>query len=187
MKKILILLLTVTMIMTVLVSCTNTKNVVAGGKDPSNGGETGSITVGADSLKLEYNGVSIAPNAEAKPIIEALGTPVDFTETPSCGFEDKDRTYQYNGFIIDTVVVSGVEYVYFIQLTNDTVETAEGAYIGMSTEEISGIYGSKCSVNSSGHIEVSFSGGRLSFFMKNGVCTSIAYESTSIASLEKSE
>lgn len=185
MKKILILLLTVTMIMTVLVSCTNPQN--DGGKDPTNGGETGSITVGADSLKLEYNGVSIAPNAEAKPIIEALGTPVDFAETPSCGFEDKDRTYQYNGFIIDTVVVSGVEYVYFIQLTNDTVETAEGAYIGMSTDEISEIYGSNCSVNSSGHIEVSFSGGRLSFFMKNGVCTSIAYESTSIASLEKSE
>lgn len=185
MKKILILLLAITMIMTVLVSCTNPQN--DGGKDPSSGDETGSITVGSDSLKLEYNGVSIAPNAEAKPIIEALGTPVDFAETPSCGFEDKDRTYQYNGFIIDTVVVSGVEYVYFIQLTNDTVETAEGAYIGMSTDEISEIYGSKSSVNSSGHIEVSFSDGRLSFFMKNGVCTSIAYESTSIASLEKSE
>ncbi len=187
MKKILVLLLAITMILTALVSCSNPQGNGNDGPDHTNDGESANITVAADAFKLEYNGVSISPNAEAKPIIEALGEPVDYAETPSCGFEDKDRTYQYNGFIIDTVVINGVEYVYFIQLTNDTVETAEGVYIGMTTSEITEIYANKCSVNNDGHIEVAFTGGRLSFFMKNGACTSIAYESTSISDLEKSE
>ena len=186
MKKFLILFLSITIILTALVSCSNPQGDGdgSGSHDHTPGNETGGITVATDALKLEYNGVSITPNAEAQPILEALGDPLDYGESPSCFFEDKDRTYQYNGFIIDTCVIDGVEYIYFIELINDSIETPEGAYIGMTPDEIQSVYAGKCSVNSDGHIDVPFTYGHLVFYVKNGVCNGITYESTTISSYQ---
>ena len=81
--------------------------------------------------------------------------------------------------------MNNVEYIYIIQIVNDMTETDEGATIGMTSEEIQNIYKGKCKVDQSGHITVEFTNGLVSFFIKNGACNSISYQSTTLDHLQK--
>ena len=182
MKKIIVLIISLVLLTSVLTAC----NTSGGGTNDNNeSNENGvNLVIGANALKFVHNGVSITPNAEAAPIIASLGDPVEYVESPSCGFEGMDKTYKYNGFIIDTVTMKGVEYIYYILLVNDTVETAEGAYINMTPDEVAAIYEGKFKVEGY-NVIVAFENGELRFFFKNNVCTSISYSSTTIPNLEE--
>ncbi len=185
MKKILVLLLTIIIISSALISCADTSNSSGG----SNGGAhehnvTNALVVGEDALTFDTNGVKITPNAKAASILEALGEPLDYTESQSCAFPGKDRTYKYNGFIIQTIEdETGEEYIYFIELKSDLVSTPEGAYINMTLKEIQDIYKDKYEMVD-GHVVIRFTGGNMRCFIKNGVCKSITYESTYEGSAE---
>ena len=183
MKKILIVIISIILIISVLASCNKTQADDTVNEKPSN--ESTDVVVGNNAICLTVNGVKITPNKEAAPIIEALGEPLEYTETESCGFEGKDKTYKYNGFIIDTITLNNVEYIYIIQIVNDMTETDEGATIGMTSEEIQSIYKGKCKVDQSGHITVEFTNGLVSFFIKNGACNAISYQSTTLDHLQK--
>ena len=56
---------------------------------------------------------------------------------------------------------------------------------GMTSEEIQNIYKGKCKVDQSGHITVEFTNGLVSFFIKNGACNAISYQSTTLDHLQK--
>ncbi len=187
MKKILILLLTLALVLSVAVSCANKKeneNNENEGNDQNNSGAN--LVIGDNALSFSSNNVKITPNSEAKPVIEALGEPVEYSESASCGFEDLDKTYKYNGFIIDTVTIKGVEYIYIVQIINDMVSTPEGASIGMTLEEIQNAYQGRYEMRD-GHVNVPFANGLMTCFIKNGVCTNITYESTTIPNLGETE
>lgn len=187
MKRILILFLILTLTMSVMVSCATPEDNDANNNEGATTNNSGAnLVIGDDALKFVVNNVDITPNKEAKPVIEALGEPLDYTESASCGFEDKDRTYKYNGFVIDTVTIKGVEYIYVVQITNDMISTPEGASIGMSTKEIQAAYNGKCKLDG-GNVTVAFTNGLLTFFIKNDVCTNITYESTTIPNLGNNE
>ena len=145
------------------------------------------ILVGLDARFIKVNNVKITPNEKAQPIIEALGTPLEYKEDTSCAFEDKDRTYVYSGFIIQTITLGGVEYIYLVELSSDLVTTDEGAAIGMSIDEIKSIYKGKYKTDDNGHLIVEFENGQLFFFIKNGACTNITYESTTLPNLSIGE
>ena len=187
MKKTLILLLTITLILSLTVSCANSKDTDNDKNDGTSTNDSNvNLTIGEDALSFSQNNIKITPNSEAKPIIEALGEPLEYSESASCGFEDMDKTYKYNGFVIDTVTTGGVEYIYIVQIINDMVSTPEGATIGMSLEEIQTAYNGKYEMRD-GHLTVSFTNGLMTCFIKNGVCTNITYESTTIPNLEKND
>ena len=110
MKKLFIILIVI-LTASILASCANGASNANGGKEETttanNPGTT--LTIGEDALNFTVgeNNVKITPNLEAKPVIEALGEPLEYIESPSCVFEGMDKTYKYNGFVIDTVTLSG--------------------------------------------------------------------------------
>ena len=79
-----------------------------------------------------YNGAEITLHAPAEPIVEALGEPKKYTESPSCAFDGLDKTYFYGSFYMDTYPVDGNDFVYGWWFADDSVATQEGIYIGAS-------------------------------------------------------
>lgn len=70
-------------------------------------------------------------------VIEELGAYVSLNESASCGgIPGKDRVYTYEGFRVKTTpAAGGGNEVCQIELTDDSLQTPEGLYIGMSVEE----------------------------------------------------
>ena len=79
------------------------------------------------------DGVAVAIGAEADPIISQLGTPGTVNSSDSCGgFVGKDYVYTYMGFRVSTTPADGYQMICKVELTDDSVKTPEGLYIGMS-------------------------------------------------------
>lgn len=79
------------------------------------------------------DGVTVAIGAEADPIISQLGTPGMVNSSDSCGgFVGKDYVYTYMGFRVSTTPADGYQMICKVELTDDSVKTPEGLYIGMS-------------------------------------------------------
>ena len=74
-------------------------------------------------------------------VLAALGEPLSFFEAASCAFEGMDKTYTYSGFVITTRPDGEQDYVNSIRLTDDSVVTAEGVYIGCSADDVTAAYG----------------------------------------------
>ncbi len=75
-------------------------------------------------------------------VLTALGDPLDKLEAASCVHEGFDRVYYYAGFEVNTQpTADGREIITSIYLTDDSVTTPEGIYIGMARAEADGILG----------------------------------------------
>lgn len=59
----------------------------------------------------------------------------------SCAFDGDDIYYFFNGFEVMANVIDGAERVTAITLTDDTVRTPDGLYIGMPEAELTNITG----------------------------------------------
>ena len=169
MKKIFALILALTMVLA-LAAC---------------GGETAPETTApaanapgktdASSWKYTVRGVDILMNAEAAPILEALGEPVSYTEEASCAFTGLDKTYYFGGFYLQTYPLNDVDYVYSVWLVDDSSTTPEGVYIGASQAEVEAAYGAEGFNGSNAYIYTS-STATLTILVENGVVTSIQYD-----------
>ena len=89
-----------------------------------------SVQTPAEGYSFTYQGVVISMNAEAAPIIEALGEPIDYFEAPSCAFQGLDKIYYYSGFELGTYPDSDKDYVSYVNLLDDTVSTEQGISLG---------------------------------------------------------
>ena len=79
------------------------------------------------------DGVAVTIGAEADPIIAQLGTPGMVNSSDSCGgFVGKDYVYTFMGFRVSTTPADGYQMICKVELTDDSVKTPEGLYIGMS-------------------------------------------------------
>ena len=135
MKKVGILLLALVMLL--LAGCGSS------GADKS-GGETTTAAAAeqnGDVYFFKVNGTEIRANAEAAPIIEALGEPLEYFESESCAFQGLDKIYTYGGFRIYTYPVDDVDYIQNVELVDDSVSTQEGIYIGSSADDVKKAYG----------------------------------------------
>lgn len=123
-----------------------------------------------------YNGVSVTMDAEAAPIIEALGEPASYFEAASCAFEGLDKIYTYNGFELETYPTNDIDYVSTVILKDDSVSTAEGVCIGDSLEKMQQTYGD--GEESGGIIIYVKDGMKLCFIVQADEIISIEYRST---------
>lgn len=120
------------------------------------------------------NGTTISVDADMEPVLKALGEPVKYFEAASCAFEGLDKVYTYNGFEINTYPSGDKDLISSIVLKSDSVTTKEGAYIGMSAEDVKSIYGSDC-VEENGAITCNKDGMKLYFIIDGGAVKSIQY------------
>ena len=103
---------------------------------------SGVLSENAGGYYFESKTQKIYIDEEASPVIEKLGTPQGGTyEALSCAFEGKEVFYYYDGFTIQTYEKNGKEYIYTINLEDDTVKTTEGIRLGDSLGTMAGKYG----------------------------------------------
>lgn len=103
--------------------------------------EEGNKTQAKSGYTFESNGVKIAMNEKATPILDKLGKANKTFESKSCAFDGLDKEYTYNGFVLKTYPDKDVDYIASITLFDDTVETTEGISIGDSKENVIKAYG----------------------------------------------
>lgn len=128
----------------------------------------------ADAFIFTYNDISIAMNAEAAPVIEALGQPKSCTEQASCAFDGMEKTYSYGSFSITTYPNDGTDCISGLWFTDDQVATEEGVRIGDPQSKVEQIYkpGELCGCNA---YILTRGESMLSIFVTGGVVSSIQY------------
>ena len=77
--------------------------------------------------------------------IEKLGEASDSFSAPSCARQGEDKIYTYSGFILTANSESkdGPLSLTSILLTDDSVQTKEGLYIGKTRKDAEKLYGKK--------------------------------------------
>lgn len=99
---------------------------------------------GADVAEYVFRSgeTTVAIDQDMAEVLSALGEPKSYFEAESCAFEGLDKTYTYSGFVITTRPDGDKDYVNSIVLTDDSVTTPEGLYIGSSGDDVTAAYGS---------------------------------------------
>ena len=113
-------------------------------------------------------------DADMADVLEVLGEPLKYFEAASCAFEGLDKTYTYAGYVILTRPDGKKDYVNSIQLSDDSVQTPEGAYIGMAPDAVKDIYGKPTEETAT---LLSYTDGNttLNFILKDAKVISIEY------------
>ena len=158
MKKILIFLLLATMVLS-LVACKNNDN------PPAEEGKTYTFAVGTTKIAID---------ADAAPILAALGQWRDYAESTSCAFEGLDKVYTYAGFEIQTYPMGEKDFVYMVILQDDTVATEKGIRIGSAKDAITAAYGTPDEETATA-LTYRGKGMYLQFLLRDGAVTSIQY------------
>ena len=135
-------------------------------------------TAASRGYVLTVNNVTVEVDAEAAPIVEALGEPVSYFEAASCAFEGLDKIYTYNSFEIDTYPSQDRDLVSAVILKDDSIATAEGVCIGDSLEKLQEVYGEATLEN--GMLIYAKDGMKLCFIMQDDSVISIEYRSTAL-------
>lgn len=121
------------------------------------------------------DGITVAPDMDAAPVIEALGEDYTYFEAASCAFEGLDKMYTYAHFEIDTYPNADQDLISNIILKDDLVTTKEGAYIGMSASQITDMYGE--AQETDGMLTYELSDMTLKFVLDADTVVSIEYAS----------
>lgn len=120
------------------------------------------------------DGYVVTINDNMADVLAALGEPLSYFEAASCAFEGMDKTYTYSGFVITTQPGEDLQdYINFIRLTDDSVATPEGVYIGCSADEVTAAYGE----GSRTETVISYTKGdtAMNFILEDGKVISIEY------------
>ena len=149
-----------------------------GAAGPDQGPETAGGAA-SDGYLFTADGVSIAMDADAAPILERLGEPVSYFEAASCAFEGLDKMYTYQGFEVDTYPTGEKDYISTVILKDDSVATGEGIAIGDSLEKLQQAY-PEGKLQENGMIVCEKGGMKLCFILENDEVKSIEYRSMAL-------
>ncbi len=116
----------------------------------------------------------IAIDADAAPILTALGAWRDYAESASCAFVGLDKIYTYAGFEIQTYPMGEKDFVYMIILQDDTVATEKGVRIGDTKDAVIAAYGTP-DKDTDTALTYNGEGMYLQFLLRDGAVTSIQY------------
>ncbi|MCL1881526.1 MAG: hypothetical protein FWF76_05050 [Oscillospiraceae bacterium] len=110
---------------------------------------------------------------------DRLGEPNDYFAEESCAFHGRDYTYFYPGFEISTFSTDETgedNRILAINVTNDTITTPNGAYIGASRERVLELYGEPSEIAGTNNRYRYFRDGMsLEFKLTDGVVDEIFY------------
>ena len=122
------------------------------------------------------SGVKIAIGADEEDVLDELGNPLSETSSASCGgFEGKDYVYTFKGFRVSTTPAKDGQVVCKIELTDDSVKTPEGLYIGMSEDEAKDAMKGKKSETTGGNLVYSSDTTKLQVIIRDGSVAGIVY------------
>jgi hypothetical protein len=125
-------------------------------------------------FEFVYQEVSIPMNAEAEPIIKALGEPSAYLEAASCAFQGLDKTYTYSGFELTTYPSEDKDMVSSVYFKDDSVTTDKGIYIGSTRDEVIEAYGEDFTEDS-GEMTYTMGASRLAFIIEDDAVAAVTY------------
>lgn len=96
---------------------------------------------GGKGYVFEIDGITISVDADMAPVADALGEPKSIFEEPSCAAQGTAYLYSYPGFEINTYPDGEDNYVGYISLKDDTVETPEGIDLSKTRDDVIKAYG----------------------------------------------
>lgn len=114
------------------------QSVPAASADQSNGPNG---APGVETYAFQTGDTTVYLGEDMEIVLFDLGEPQSYFEAESCAFEGLDKTYTYSGFVITTRPEGEKDYVNSILLTDDSVTTPEGIYIGSSSSDVVAAYG----------------------------------------------
>jgi len=126
-------------------------------------------------VSKEGTEIEVAINEDMADVLAALGEAQSYFEAASCAFNGLDKTYTYAGFSITTRPDGEKDYVNSILLTDDSVTTAEGVYIGCTAEEVAAAYGESEATASDTVLAYTKGDAALNFVLQDGKVISIEY------------
>ena len=126
---------------------------------------------------FNYDGMDIAVDADAAPIIDKLGEPNNYFESPSCAADGIGKLYTYSDFEIQTYPDGDVDRVLYVLLRTDNVATAEGIDLSSSREDIIEAYG-EATEEATGSMKYEKDGMTLVFLFDGDSLISIEYDSS---------
>lgn len=139
------------------------------------GGEAKTEAQGSN-LVFEAAGKKISIGMDTSEFLDALGDPDSYFEAESCAFQGLDKVYTYKDYVIRTYPDGDIDRVSAIELRDDIATTSEGAYIGMTEDEIKSLYGSyTIEGDSSSSMTIKDGNTKLSFIFEDGSVNSITY------------
>ena len=87
----------------------------------------------SDLVFVSPNNVTVTVGGPAAQAVTTLGDWVSMNSTESCGgFQGKDYIYTYHGFRMSTIPAKDGQIISKVEITDDSVKTPQGLYIGMS-------------------------------------------------------
>ncbi len=90
----------------------------------------------SDLVFVTPNKVTLAIGGPADKAVTALGNWISMNTSDSCGgFSGKDYLYTYHGFRMSTTPSKDGQIICKVELTDDSVKTPQGLYIGMSRSD----------------------------------------------------
>ena len=88
-----------------------------------------------------YKNTAVTPHAKMSELLNGIGDPVSYEESPSCLYQGLDKDYTYPGFKLRTYPENEVDYVLNVCFTDDSVATPEGIMLGSSRNDVINAYG----------------------------------------------
>ncbi len=126
---------------TVLVGCGASDDVKVIEGTAKTGEATEATESKSNSYTFSYQGTEIPVDADFAPILEKLGEPGSYFESPSCAAQGIGKHYTYNDFEIETYPDGDTDRVLYVMLKTDAVSTAEGINISSTKDDIIAAYG----------------------------------------------
>lgn len=147
----------------------------------SSGGQTGQPAqspqpdgAGPAAYVFQFGDAELSIDQDMAEVLAALGEPKSYFEAASCAFEGLDKTYTYSGFVITSRPDGEKDFVNSIILTDDSVTTPEGLYLGCTAADVTAAYGESADATDT-FIPYAKGNTALNFILSEGKVISIEY------------
>jgi len=95
----------------------------------------------ANLFYFTVRGNTILLDEDINDVLARLGEPLSTFDVPSCAFDGMDRFFLFPGVQIQTYPVGGMDRVHTILLTDDSLTTVGGIFIGSPLSAVLDVYG----------------------------------------------
>ena len=104
--------------------------------------DVSAAAVTADDVKFTVNGATVELNSELETAVAGLGDPIEITSQLSCHGEGEDKTYTYDGYIVNSYPdANGTDRVLEVVVSAENLTTNKGIHVGSSASEVVDAYG----------------------------------------------
>lgn len=139
----------------------------------SQSADTGALT--AEDLVFSYNGVTVELNGDADAAVAQLGEAKDVSSQLSCHGEGDDKTYTYDGFVLNTYPLDGKDRVLEIVVNAPGIATSKGIEVGAAVADVTAAYGSDYKQVGMYYAYEGGDGKSLQFFVQDDKVQEISY------------